>query len=112
LAFRVRRSALGIFELLNSFPPVADPLRSPIVLVLVLGFSETRVGRRSPFTVHRSPFTVHVHRSPFTVQAVAVRTSVTLMGQDIGNTVTVLVHVSILSSSNCIGRRIGAQTYP
>ena len=42
----------------------------------------------------------------------AVRTSVTLMGQDIGNTVTVLVHVLILSSSNCIGQRIGAQTYP
>jgi hypothetical protein len=30
----------------------------------------------------------------------AVRTSVTLMGQDIGNTVTVLVHVLILSSWN------------
>ena len=30
----------------------------------------------------------------------AVRTSVALMGQDIGNTVTVLVHVLILSSPN------------
>jgi hypothetical protein len=30
----------------------------------------------------------------------AVRTSVTLLGQDIGNTVTVLVHGLILSSAN------------
>ena len=47
---------------------------------------------RSPFTVHRSPFTVHrspftVHRSPFTVRRSpftgAVRTSVTLLGQEV-----------------------------
>ena len=42
----------------------------------------------------------------------AVRTSVTLMGQDIGNTVTVLVHVLILSSANLYRQQIGAQTYP
>jgi hypothetical protein len=30
----------------------------------------------------------------------AVRTSVTLLGQDIGNTITVLVHGLILSSAN------------
>jgi hypothetical protein len=50
-----------------------------------------------------------VGRSPF---AGAVRTSVTLMGQDIGNTVTVLVHVLILSSELNIGQQNDAQTYP
>jgi hypothetical protein len=38
-----------------------------------------------------------VRRSAFSG---AVRTSVTLLGQDIGNTVTVLVHGLILSSAN------------
>src|ERR1700736_120935 len=59
---------------------------------------------RSAFDVRSSEF--GVRSSAF---GGAVRTSVTLMGQDIGNTVTVLVHVLILSSSNCIGQRIGAQ---
>jgi hypothetical protein len=46
-----------------------------------------------PFAVCRSPFAVR--RLPG-----AVRTSVTLLGQDIGNTITVLVHGLILSSAN------------
>ena len=45
-----------------------------------------------------------VWRSAFGVRGSAfggaVRTSVTLLGQDIGNTVTVLVHGLILSSAN------------
>ena len=55
---------------------------------------------RSMFYVRRSAFSVW--RSTFGVRGkqAAVRTSVTLMGQDIGNTVTVLVHVLILSSWN------------
>jgi len=39
------------------------------------------------FGAQRTPFTVHHWRG-----AGAIRVSVTLMGQDIGNTVTVLVH--------------------
>ncbi len=43
----------------------------------------------------------------------AVRTSVTLLGQDIGNTVTVLVHVLILSILRTgISPTNGGQTYP
>ena len=54
--------------------------------------------RRSTFNVRRSPF------------AGAVRTSVTLMGQDIGNTVTVLIDVLILSCPNWnIGQRNGVR---
>jgi hypothetical protein len=52
--------------------------------------------RRSPFTVRRSPFAVHrsaVHRSAVHRCSGAVSTPVTLMGQDIGITVAVLVHV-------------------
>jgi hypothetical protein len=41
----------------------------------------------------QGPFALGVQRSPFAVHrlAVAVRTSVTLMGQDIGSTITALI---------------------
>src|ERR1700736_638615 len=62
---------------------------------------------RSPFGVQRSAFSVQ--RSAFSG---AVRTSVTLMGQGIGNTVTLLVHVLILSSAKLISGNELARTVP
>ena len=77
--FTVRRSPFGVRRL--AFAVHRSP--SPFAV------------RRSPFTVHRSPFAVWrlaftVWRSPFGVAVRraqgAVRTSVTLLAQDISNT--------------------------
>src|ERR1700693_5474203 len=62
--------------------------------------------QRLAFTVRRSTF--NVQRSTFNVQG----STAERCNQDIGNTVTVLVHVLTLSFANCIGQRISAQPYP